>query len=1040
VLDESRRWTMRASRSIALSFLFSFLLTLPVLAQERRAPEVENQFARLQLHGDAMAFHLGEGDDPTVFDHYQGIARFNGPDGTPYIILTRSWNPRPGELLVVEMASRDKHGERLRSNLLERGVEMKDTVPPYEDRGVSHIHFNGQNGWPKFSHPGGPQLVGDVLVVPLEVHCYLDYGGGLDECEWDPLTQLPALENVGALTLIDLSDPMSPFPLLTKEFDEDELDKIGVVGVVHVGAAEHPEYGERYLFILTWGNSSEVRFAWSDSDDLRQTQDLVLEDFTWHEDHLGSDKDKWRNWQTLNFVRDTEGSLYLIGAEKAAGSSGEDWVGLFKVEVGKLTAEQYRQAISYVDEKHLYLNDPNMGSLDAASGVYVSPSGQLILYTGPHDNDSPGGSVEMGEFRNIDVYHSGTTARDSMCPWVELYEDERGWADGSPDRSLMLDFKDRALEDWDDLDEEGFGDEADSLRWYLAPGQKLHLFEDAHHSYSDRVLELEGDGAVHSIEILNDEPVEGDGFGDEIDSVKMFPFADPGGPYNGNEGSPIPLNSANRCYRDGDATFNWTVDSPLCTFSDPNLRQPVLTCADNGSFTISLTVAEDGDSVTAHTTVIVANVAPTIIAITAPTEIEENDLIALVVRFEDPGVLDTHTLSVDWGDGASETLPVSPGAREIVANHRYEDDNPTGTPSDIYTLSVFVTDKDGASSETHERALTVHNVAPEVSLDSLTDEHGSVIGVTVPVALVDLEITAWGSFTDVGPKDTHAAAYHWGDGTYDTGIHFDVFIDCLAGQIGKAVDSHVYGETGRYEIALSVIDDDTGAAAAATHLCVVNAADATLVVVEILRAHLDDPGLSPRARSDLGKALAALEGNNQGKARNGALDALLAGRYNEALVKVLQTIRWMGQAEASEPGLDLAHARALLALSAKSVVVDIISQAEAAARSRNHRRKVAQARSLVDAGDGRALAGDHAGAVGLYGRALREVQGLVGPQEGLDLGAGCEEGAPGGDPGGGGETGTGGGSDAGSGGGDPDAGSSKHKGRPRRGGKRGKGS
>lgn len=68
----------------------------------------------------------------------------------------------------------------------------------------------------------------------------------------------------------------------------------------------------------------------------------------------------------------------------------------------------------------------------------MSPSGQLIPYTGPHDNDRHDSSVGMGEFRNIDVYHSGTTARDSMCPWVELYEDERGWNDDSPDRSLWV--------------------------------------------------------------------------------------------------------------------------------------------------------------------------------------------------------------------------------------------------------------------------------------------------------------------------------------------------------------------------------------------------------------------------------------------------------------------------------------------------------------------------------------------------------------------------------------------------------------------------
>jgi hypothetical protein len=131
--------------------------------------DVVGQFDSLQLHGDPMAFHLGVGDDPPdgVCRHYQGMARVNGPDGTPYIILTRSgtegdwclWTPGdyPGELLVVRMESRkDRDGERLRSNLLRPGEEMEDTVPPAEDLDVAHIHFNGL-GWPPYSHPAGPR-------------------------------------------------------------------------------------------------------------------------------------------------------------------------------------------------------------------------------------------------------------------------------------------------------------------------------------------------------------------------------------------------------------------------------------------------------------------------------------------------------------------------------------------------------------------------------------------------------------------------------------------------------------------------------------------------------------------------------------------------------------------------------------------------------------------------------------------------------------------------------------------------------------------
>lgn len=567
--------------------------------EEGLVPDVMGQFRNLQLHGDAMAFHLGVGDNPSLCRHYQGMARIDGPDGTPYVLLTRSGSEAacvgtgdyPGELLVVRLGSRDRDGERLRSNLLRRGVPMPSTLPPPEDRGVVHIPFNGQDGWPKFSHLGGVQLVDGVLVVPLEDYCAGNYGGGTDACSTTP-------RDVGGLTLVDVSDPENPSQLLTKTFPT--LEKIGVVGVTYVRQGEHPTRGGRYLFALTWGKSTDIRFAWSNSSVLTQTTDIVLEPFTWHGDHLDTHKDRWRNWQMLNFVRDVDGSLYLVGAEKDLTDNWKDMLGLFRVDVLKITRRDCGQALTYVGEKHLQLNTPDMGSLDAASGIYVSPSGQLILYTGPHDNDGPGGTVEMGEFRSIDTHHPGTTTAAAICPWVELYEDESGWDDDSPDRSLVLDFVDRGLEDWDDLDREDFGDQADSLRWYLAPGQKLHLFEDAHHSYEDSFLELVGDGSVHWITELDSQ-----GFGDQIDSVKVFPFADPGGPYDVANGIPTTLNAANPCYGDGEAAFSWRTNSRACTFVDPTARQPILVCLAAGRYEVELTVQEGDEQASASTVVTV---------------------------------------------------------------------------------------------------------------------------------------------------------------------------------------------------------------------------------------------------------------------------------------------------------------------------------------------------------------------------------------------------------------------------------------------------
>jgi len=566
-------------------------------------PDVYDQFWNLQKHGDPMAFRLGVGENPTLYRHYQGMARVNDSSGKPYIIIVRSDNREdyaddPGELLVVEMGSRlNRDGERLRSNLLQHGKSIGDTVAPYEDRGVSRILFNGEGGWPAYSHLGGVQLVGDVLVVPLEWHCPTWYESGTGDCTVD-------LHQQGAIALLDVSNPISP------QLIHNELlwygNALGVVGATYVPQGQHPrtENGGRYLFIITWGGGHVVKFGWSNTDDLKTTTDIVLEDFRWVDDVFG---DGWRNWQMLNFVRDINGTLYLFAADKDDAIPHDHWLGLFDFDLSRLNTSDYQGTITFLAQKKLKLNQPGMGSLSAASGIYVSPSGQLILYTGPHDNDAPKdehgvGTVEMGEFRSINVYHEGTTARDTMCPWVELYEAIDGWNEHK--RSIIIDFLDRHDDDWYALTEEGDWDDLTSaLRTYLMPGQMLRLYEDV--NYGGSIFERIGEGPIYVAPNLKDL-----GWNDMISSVKFFPFADPGGPYYGVVDRAISLNGANRCYGDVEAgvTYTWSLDSPPppCTFSDPAARQPSLTCNDDDEFTIYLKVNEGSDeSSTISTTVTV---------------------------------------------------------------------------------------------------------------------------------------------------------------------------------------------------------------------------------------------------------------------------------------------------------------------------------------------------------------------------------------------------------------------------------------------------
>lgn len=48
-----------------------------------RVYDAVEQFAKLAHHGDPIGFHLGPSGGPDKCRHWQGITRYNGPDGTP---------------------------------------------------------------------------------------------------------------------------------------------------------------------------------------------------------------------------------------------------------------------------------------------------------------------------------------------------------------------------------------------------------------------------------------------------------------------------------------------------------------------------------------------------------------------------------------------------------------------------------------------------------------------------------------------------------------------------------------------------------------------------------------------------------------------------------------------------------------------------------------------------------------------------------------------------------------------------------------------
>ena len=495
-----------------------------------------SQFQALKHHGEALAWILPEATgapDPSLLDHYQGLARYPGT-GTPIFYVSQKDNDDPtvpdatgagGYLHIFRFGTRPTDGERLRSNLQVAGSDTKHTAPSHDDIWQRAIRFDGTlqiDGelLPAYVHPGGMVIVDDILLLAIDS---------------PPAGDAPT----GQIVLFDLSaDPEYPiaihaFPL------SHAIDNLAVT----------QQQDGTYLIWANGDGGKAIRIYQTTSNNLRH--ELIDLELIQEWDHNSSaDYDGAGNpwpgtltvWgdssahQSSTFVREPDGTLYMIGMwHEGAGDTGWDYADLYRVDPKseggfKLTRLSTRNFhCEYRMSGGALETDGRICNFAAADSAYVSPSGELMLYSMTHDDEDSNDPdfVRLGEFRHRDVNREGSPLRRPVAeangpytvvegqaltlsgsgwpqgdrPWVELYDDIY-WQD----RSIVVDYDDRALlelNDFDDLD--GFGDKTSSIRWRMPAGLDAELFDD--HDFSDRRIVLKGTGQTEMIANLNAQTV-----------------------------------------------------------------------------------------------------------------------------------------------------------------------------------------------------------------------------------------------------------------------------------------------------------------------------------------------------------------------------------------------------------------------------------------------------------------------------------------------------------------------------------------------------
>ncbi len=165
---------------------------------------------------------------------------------------------------------------------------------------------------------------------------------------------------------------------------------------------------------------------------------------------------------------------------------------------------------------------------------------------------------------------------------------------------------------------------------------------------------------------------------------------------SGNEGTAITLNGSATDPSTVDTAaglaLSWSVTKNGSAYGTNGTGSSYsFTPNDNGTYVVTLTATDKDNGVgTTTDTITVANVAPSVSAITAPAKDVRYETANFSASFTDPGTLDTHTVTWNFGDGSTPTTTsLAAGVTGAVSSsHVY-------TVAGTYTVTLTVTDKDG---------------------------------------------------------------------------------------------------------------------------------------------------------------------------------------------------------------------------------------------------------------------------------------------------------------------------------------------------------
>lgn len=346
--------------------------------------KVEDSFERIRNTGEPNAVRNGKnvfpkdrytkknrgGNNRTVI-HFQGIQRV--PD-SKHLIISGGDNKQPmSQLFVLELNSKNTT-KAIGSNI----KNSKDNKPPSDDK-LSDLIALDRDLW----HPGGLSLYGNILAVPLE-------NGKKEKSE------------VIFLDIKKLSEPVR-LPVSIPR-----AAKGGAVAFTRLPQNDH-------FVAVVWSDSDDdlkprFDFYFSNSTKLlggfSKSAKTVTHDEIIYEGQERPKKDGVRKYQNINFITQTDDQIFMIGSfntSSLAPVRGDDYLELLKIEFEKDTLKKQNRTlkppkVKWITEKKLKGKDEYFSNA-AAGGVYISPEGRLLFYSGYHWRRK--NQIRFSEFRTV---------------------------------------------------------------------------------------------------------------------------------------------------------------------------------------------------------------------------------------------------------------------------------------------------------------------------------------------------------------------------------------------------------------------------------------------------------------------------------------------------------------------------------------------------------------------------------------------------------------------------------------------------------------